>query len=192
MWSQNLSGRTCDHCSLGLCWWKSHWWRESSPDTSLRLRKKWNLIFRTISEWCKRSGMGTKKSTTKTPPTFISQRHQIPFPQACWIPIQINQRHYQWQSILLFNFWSLQSITFLLKLIGWFSSGPTIFHVCCSIQKLHSSEISCASRWSKHTCVGKEFDDVGWQKWAGQWCNNLKRFHGSVVFVVCTMMFTVS
>ena len=35
----------------------------------------------------------------------------------------------------------------------------------------------------------KEFDDiVGWQKVAGQWCENVKPFRGSVVFVVATSL----
>ena len=79
------------------------------------------------------------------------------------------------------------SIAWLLKFFGRFCRDRTIFLVCLTLlwcPKLHSSGISCASRWSKRTRAGKEFDDTGWEKWAGQWCENSIPFRCSVVFVV--------
>ena len=44
--------------------------------------------------------------------------------------------------------------------------------------------LSGASRWSKCTRAGKEFDNIGWPKWAGQWylkIESILQFGGSVI-----------
>ena len=103
-----------------------------------------------------------------TPPIFFSQRHQIPILPACSSPIQINRRHYQWQSLLLFQ----QSLNFTLlpKFIGRFSHNRTIFLVCLTLlyvaskNYIHREFLAPLIDWNVHTWE-KKIDDVSWQKW---------------------------
>ena len=72
------------------------------------------------------------------------------------------------------------SIIFLLKFIWRFFLWS--YNLSCVLNS--AAGISDASHWLKRIHAGKEFDGVGWQKWAGQWCENLNPFCSLVVFVV--------
>ena len=94
-------------------------------------------------------------------PLPFSLRHQIPFPQACLSSIS-NQP--ETLPVTKSPSSSMKSsIIFLLKFNWKFFQRS--YNILCVLNS--ALWILGAPRWSKRIHAGKEFDDVGWQKWRG-------------------------